>query len=1303
MEVDHASYLEGALPWQGMLGYVNFSAGKPDLRFQQQLNEAYRVLAERGFSQPWKVLHDFLRARLAAVKAAGSEAFRDAQQAETVLDLVFDKALPAYRQHHADLLSHLSDQDLFQPFFLARVFEAVLSQGPPWREEQRILTAALAQLNDFVGHRPVAILETRPRGEPYPHERVRPIPLSIRGAGVGAGRYHDLVAGAMDILANSDPAILADASFDLKLLDELALDPRAYDQGHPVNRRPNYIFGEWDPHHLDNHGYYRRFVVRQVVLDALLHRAEQPRGQAETEALVEAATVLAGTILMASGISGASPTAHDSSQTLATLMPRVARVREAFYSHRLGQLTGPFGDRLRQEAAVTRQPFGRTRQQLNHFLARHRAEQFQQRHLALVFAEIGYPEASRQAAAKIPTASLRLQSEIWIRITTGQRLAETGQLPTAASLLAEAEDLLRRGIACGALADPWNILGFQGLFPLSAAQEDSVRDTRIDELLQLVDHLFDLYARLLSEAGAAGDRKRIASLVAGLRRLAAGWDRFASSEVSAVQRVHGGEALASAEHVATAMSHWHDRGEATGDLAFWRQHLEGFRSPKAFVLVIDALLTKHDERAAMALLMTWLGQVEQVPLEDGAYSFHALALRWMLDLTSRQNPADSWPLVQKFFDFLEANAEDYWQVPELGPEELPAPRREADEEDEVFGAAYEGVTYRDSADDDQEGAVLDGGPPRRDFDLEEEGEALGKRLRFLSTVARLWQIACRGNQDQKPTLRAWLATAQARQQRLLVLLDSLHAYPVPEPLGSQDSLVEYDRRRAIKDQLLAAALGTCFDFTLAVGALRGAVSPDGAEDGAGPPWERWAIRLEQALMRGDRHEARALLPDFVERFQGEPLVFQSLEDGGHPRDILRVRLSQNTLRALVSNLPRLGLLRETFHLLKTARAMEDTHPAQGRGVTLFNHLFQAGFQAVVECLIDSVPTWEAPASGSPFPITSMLPSNEHRTLIGQLHALATPFLMLWIEHAGTLRLSVLETTGGPDGWQALQEFVKRYGADLFQVRFMTLANLRGILRRGVGSFLDNLSDNPDPLHPVKLIEDLDGPIRRSDAVRFLGTVLQAVVENYEEYKDYNTTTMHSDYGQNLYLLLDFVKLKARYDRHAWHVRPLEMAHEVLARNSRPEAGLLWQQAIVQSTQEAANLLLEELDRLEREHGMRLRTVRDRLEERLVKPLAVDRMCALIEPAMNEAVGPGEKVAFARLQAELATHTATPSGTGQDVPVWLRRLEEEIQRVRASRSAIAELIEEHFRVPKQPLAFEDLQRQLEDWNKPLKGS
>jgi hypothetical protein len=1291
----------GAGGGQALLGYLNFSDGRSDPRWQRHLDDAYARLARAGARRPWDDLLAALQSGLTALHEAGSPAFRDTAQARAVLALA-QEVLPAYRRHHADLLGHLDDAQVFGPFFLARVLEAALrvrNAGPAAAGEDSAaaVRAVLQRLNDFVGQRPIALLETRPQGEPYAHERHRPLPLYLRGAGVASGRYHDVVDLALQILRETDRGLLAEACFQLDHLDELAVDLRAYDHGHPVNRRPNYVFGEWDPHQIDNSGRYRRYVVRQITLDALMERVEGREGPAAAlpagERLFEGAAVLAGTVLMAAGVSGWGPAAHDSTTTLAALLPRIARYRDAFYQQLLDRTPPAHAARLRQELQSTRQPFGAARQHLNAFLARHRATQLQQRYLALLFAEMGYPRASQAEARRIPAVSVRLLSDILGRLAAGQLECEQGRREAAAARLGEVEDLLRRGIACGAFADPWNVLGFQGFFPLSPAREDSIRDPRLDELVQVVEQTFTLYARLMSEAAAAADPPLVAGLGAGMERLAAWWDPFAAYEVSDVRRVHGGEALASARNVAAALAAWRQRGETASDLAFWRDRIDAFRSPKSFALVVEALLLKGDHRAALGLLASWLGQSEQVPLEDGNHSFHNLALRWMLTL-QKPSAGGAVDLVRKFFDYLEANADDYWEAPALSVEALGMPQ----EEEDPFGAAYEGVTYRDST-AGEEGAVADGAPTGV-FDLEEESDRLEKRLRFLSTLARLWQIATRivagSGAAAGGVLGAWLRTARRNRQRLLELLDALAEHALPEPSGDYDSLVEFDRRRVVKEQLIYTTIATCLDTSLAVGALRGGVGgpddPPPGDSADAPPWEGEAIRLEQALFAGDAEATRAALRRFTDRFRSEPLLFTPLSEGSGgsaPRAILRVRIAQAVLRALLSNLPRLGLLRETCELLRTARGMEQAQPTRGRGVTEFNHFFQSAYQAVVENVVRSSAAWEGDAA-------------DDHTIVDVLERLTAPFLALWIEHSRTLQLSVLEGVSADAEWRALAAFVQRYGGDLFHARFLTLGNLRGILHRGVGAYLDYLRDNPDPLRPVRLIDDLDRTIPRADAVRRLEVVLQAVVENYEEYKDYNTTTTQSDYGENLHVLLDFLRLKSGYERHAWQFRPLVLAHEMLARHGRASTALRWEESLKQFTRDLARQHLEQLDRLERQHGVRLGTVSDRLGERFVKPLALDRLCALIEPCLREAREDGpeaDRPSFSRLQAELRTYTASPTGVGLDVPAWLRRLEGEVHRVQASRTTVAVLAENFFRIPRRAVNPEEVQRQLREWDRP----
>jgi hypothetical protein len=1289
--------LDRAVPLQPLLGYLNFSEGRPDPRFQKALSDAYAFLAARNVAQPWAALHQALRAKLADLQAGGAAAFREARQAEAVLALAFDGVLPAYRAHHADLLFHLSDADLWQPFLLARVFEAVLAEGPLRRDGKDVVAGALARLNDYVGHRPIAVLESRPRGEPYDHERVRPIPLFLPGAGVAAGPYHDLVTAALDILAATDRGLLDEAGFDPALLEELALDPRAYDHGHPANKRPNYLFGEWDPHHIDNRGRFRRFVLRRVTLDALLDRARNPGDVPPEEARFEAAAVLAGVVLMAAGVTGAGPDAHDSSTSLATLIPRIARYRDRFYTGLLAKAGGAHGDRLRQEAQAVHQPFGGARQHLNQYLARHRALQLQQRHLALILAAMGYPEASRRQAARIPAASVRLLSEIYLRLTTGRLQADAGRLAAAAELLPEVEALLHRGIACGALPDPWNVLGFQGLYPLFTAMEDSVRDTRIDELVAVVEQTFHLYARLLTEAAVAGESDLGERLAGDLARLATWWDRFATYEVSDVRRVRGAEVVSSARHVAQAMTRWRQRGRAAADLGFWREHLEGFRSPKAFALVVEALLDKEDYRAAMGLLVSWLGQAEQVPLEDGPHSFPALCLRWMLGVCRRAAKPEEgaeptfqpWDLAVRFLDHLEANAEEFWQVPRLDVAGSGAADGEEEAVEDLYGAAYEGVTYEDSTADEVEADVLEAGPAR-DFDLEAEGRRLEKRLHFLATLARLWSIAARltrepgggAGPDAGVTLEQWLARARHNYQGLLALLDAVQAHPVPEPSGATNSLVEYNRRRELKEHLLHALIATCLDTALSVGALQGrlqGLEPGGAASDpppGRPAWEPQLIRLEELLWRGDAAEAGRLVPAFLERFKQEPLLYVPLAAGGSPRAMLRAGIAQTVLRALAANLPRVGLLRETLLVLQTAHEMEQAQPPEGFRITEFGRLFQPALQAAVEAVVDAAGgAGEAP-------------------LLPLLERLVHPFMALWNQHSQTFLVSTLETLRTEAEWDGLRDFIRRYGRDLFHIRFLAPGNLRGILQRGVGAYLDDLRAHPDPLHPVRLAEDLDHGVPRADAERHLQVVLQTLLENYEEYKDYSATAPQSDYGDNLDILLAFLRLKAAYERYAWQIKPLALVHEVLA-HRQPDAAALWQMRFAQLAGPEAERLVDRLRALEREHGIRLRTVADHIEERFVKPLALDRLCALIPPAMEAAGGPGADAMLTRLEQELAPHLENPAGVGLDVPLWLQRLEATVQQTRASRTALAELAEELFRIPKVVLPPDELRRQLEE--------
>ena len=150
-----------------------------------------------------------------------------------------------------------------------------------------------------------------------------------------------------------------------------------------------------------------------------------------------------------------------------------------------------------------------------------------------------------------------------------------------------------------------------------------------------------------------------------------------------------------------------------------------------------------------------------------------------------------------------------------------------------------------------------------------------------------------------------------------------------------------------------------------------------------------------------------------------------------------------------------------------------------------------------------------------------------------------------------------------------------------------------------------------------LVADLGRPIAAPQAKKHLSLVIEAIVENYGEYRDYNATTTQSDRGELLYTLLDFLRLKAIYERIHWNLRPVMMVHEVLVRRGRDGAARLWARAMAKETQATADQQLHRLAELQKKYGMRLSTVADRLAEQFLQPLAIDRLRALVRPAIEE--------------------------------------------------------------------------------------
>lgn len=1299
---------------QNVLGYANFSSGVSDPQFLQDLNNLYAKVEESSNQSEleesesnWLAVRQQLERSLEELTRS-NPTFANADQARAVIGLVFDNFLPLYIEYHEDLLFHHTEKTLFRPLFVGRIFEAILRAGGPWKDADRICRDALMFLNDYVGHRPVATLENR-KLEPYEHEWVRPIPVYIQGVCVEHGRYQELVARSLEVLSSTDETILREAYFDLQQMEELAIDPRGCDFDHPAGKRPNYLFGHWDEHQIDQRGNYCRFVLRDVTLDSLMSRVENPGQFCSDELLSEAATVLAGTILMASGISGNGPGVHDSTTTLGTLLPQVATFRDCFYEQQLQQLKSRHRQRLESEMQQRRQPFGGARQDLNSRLARRRALQLQHVYLAKLFARMGYPEASTRQTMVVPVSSARMMCQIDCELMATRSSLSQERLSSALDHLNRASTILQRAIACGAVIDPWNILGFSANYSLFPALENSIHDVRADELIDLMRQFFALYGQLWSETAAQNDQVLCKNIAGDFRKMVDWWHPFAVHEVSSVDGFESQQIYVAAERASHALGLWHQGGASTGDIGFWAPHAEVFDSAQAFSRVVSALLDRDDCVASMSLLVYWLSQAGRVGLEQGEASFHELASRWLGQVKQSATSADDrWRMVQKFFDYLESNAGEYWEVPDfdLAPEMLTTEERDTeistepensahDQEDDLYQAAYEEVVFRDSTDDGMEGSIYD--PDHStEIELDERSRHLADRLKFIEGISHLWKSAAWVKDElsegmsveRVSSLQQWFKNILNKRKGLLRLIHSVHRFSIPAPSLSQESMLQYDQQRLLKEMLLETAIKTCVEtcdatrFVLAALIAADASPLNSLEQDEVDLLNVAEIRgahIASAILLGKTDRVEDQWDEFITILKDQTLLYVPLARRGDPRKIVVARMHQRLIENLLRWLPRLGFLRTTCQLVEIARQMERNQPAGRSAVTEFDSLFEVGLRALVESIVNSAKTWNSQ-------------TDDGETLVASLEILTQLMLRSWLSHSRTLRLSVLERVADSKAWDTLVEFIQQYGQDLFTQGFLGLGNLRAIMHQGPGRWLDRLVEGAQETE-LLLVKDLDRGVHRDQAVECLTVAIEAIAENYSEYRDYNSSTIQSDRGEMLYTLLDFLRLRVEYDRVTWNLRPVVLAHEILVSHQRNLDAEIWRRALVERTQERAQVFLNRVVELQEMHAMQMPTVVDRLKGRFMKPLVVDRLRALIGPAIQESTAAECHTSFDLLEQEILALAEEPSGVGLDVPDWLVELNDEVEKFQQGLLHGSSSPETDSLIENVMLSYVEIQRQL----------
>ena len=98
----------------------------------------------------------------------------------------------------------------------------------------------------------------------------------------------------------------------------------------------------------------------------------------------------------------------------------------------------------------------------------------------------------------------------------------------------------------------------------------------------------------------------------------------------------------------------------------------------------------------------------------------------------------------------------------------------------------------------------------------------------------------------------------------------------------------------------------------------------------------------------------------------------------------------------------------------------------------------------------------------------------------------------------------------------------------------------------------------------------------------------------------------------------------------------------------------------------ADKFVDSLKQLQEKYSIQMATVSQRINERFVHPMHVDRLISLVQLAMQDPRDPESNRAFEMIEHHAKTLTQQPIGVGFELPPWIVALDEEVERVIARR-------------------------------------
>ncbi|MBR4976846.1 MAG: hypothetical protein IKY61_07290, partial [Thermoguttaceae bacterium] len=233
--------------------------------------------------------------------------------------------------------------------------------------------------------------------------------------------------------------------------------------------------------------------------------------------------------------------------------------------------------------------------------------------------------------------------------------------------------------------------------------------------------------------------------------------------------------------------------------------------------------------------------------------------------------------------------------------------------DPLYGAAYDNMTFRDSAEDGIDDDVVEGKGAKfndegDDYEFAQETDRVNELLSFVYSTAKLWKFAAgkspilRGAavsapiepfddetlSDARLRLEGWLAQANVFERDLYELLDQASRFRIPKPNGTADGLAAYDQLRGTKEILLDRVIWTIVEVEDAIVFLKAALRDETSEKYA-KPWKSKALETFGAMLRVDSKRTRRVWPELIARLENETLLYIPTSRGGDAKAIVDCR------------------------------------------------------------------------------------------------------------------------------------------------------------------------------------------------------------------------------------------------------------------------------------------------------------------------------------------------------------------------------------------------------------------------------